>query len=220
MTDPKHIDRRSILTSSAGAIAAVFLGGCGDDASDSNRADGSAGPSSDAATSGGPSATAPATGASASSHPSETDAGAGDGGADASAGTDDAGPDGGSDGGRGDSGGVLDGGRPDAGIRDGGSDGGTGEAGAGGEPDSGGTAFCGSVVEIVNGHAHVVNVPLSDVEAGFDTTYVLEDGGAGHTHMLVVSAYDHIYLQGGAAVDITSSTDATHSHVCTLTYVL
>lgn len=222
MTDPKHIDRRSLLTSSAGAFAAVFLGGCGDDAG-GNGPLGSATTSADAALGTDASAASASTGTASSATPSGSPSSSAGQTGDAGDSAVDASPSdgGGEDGGRGDGGsrdaGASDGATTDGGTQDGGSDGGTSEAGSGGTPDSGGTSMCESIVETVNNHAHIVDIPASDVEAAFDKTYVLEDGGAGHSHTLALSAYDFIYLQGGSTIEVRSSTDSAHSHLCTVT---
>jgi hypothetical protein len=166
MKDTKHIDRRSLLASSASLLATVVLGGCTDDLG-TGRGDAAHGD----ATNGD------------AGHSGETGTGYGE------AGYNDAGTDAG---------------------------GGTGDAGAGGFADAGGT--CTSVVEVVNDHTHVLTVPLSDVEIGYkEAPYLLEDGGAGHTHSLTITAYDFLYLQAGTVSVMTSSTDAGHAHQCTVT---
>ena len=58
-------------------------------------------------------------------------------------------------------------------------------------------------------------VPQSDASAGFaEATYILEDGGTGHTHTVTVTAYDFFYLDAGIAPSLVSGEDAGHYHVC------
>jgi hypothetical protein len=68
-------------------------------------------------------------------------------------------------------------------------------------------------------HSHEVTIPGSDVEEGYDATYVLEDGGTGHTHTLMISAYEFVYLQLDGFLTVTSSETENHKHDCVITCV-
>lgn len=106
------------------------------------------------------------------------------------------------------------GGNATGGSATGGSDTG-GASGMGG--DGGGTWTCETDTDNGN-HSHPLTVPGSDVEQGFqDAPYMLEDGGAGHTHTLSLSGYDFVYLQAGATRTVDSSMESGHMHPCTIT---
>ena len=67
---------------------------------------------------------------------------------------------------------------------------------------------------------HMITVPLADVMAGTDKTYMLTPGGMGtmmHPHTLVVTAANFTALKTMGTVMVTSSNDANHTHVVTLT---
>jgi hypothetical protein len=102
-----------------------------------------------------------------------------------------------------------------------GTTGGSAGASAGGDAGSGGTAsstMCSSTVEPTNNHTHVLTVPGSDVDRGFqDAPYVLEAGATGHTHTLTLTAYDFAYLQAGVTLMARSSMDSNHDHQCDIT---
>ena len=88
---------------------------------------------------------------------------------------------------------------------------GGGSGGTGGE--TGGTYMC--TADTDDGtHSHPLTIPGEDVANGYrEEPYVLEDGGSGHTHTLVITAYEFLYLQGGSPVTIASSEDDMHSHM-------
>jgi hypothetical protein len=107
-----------------------------------------------------------------------------------------------------------------SGCGDGGNGGGTGGAGGhgGAGGDGGTTRVCSSVVEVVMNHTHPLTVPGSDVDRAYqDAPYLLEDGGTGHTHTLMLTGYDWAYLQAGVTRSVDSSTDLDHSHPCDIT---
>jgi hypothetical protein len=92
----------------------------------------------------------------------------------------------------------------------GGTDGGLGD-------DAGAGVLCSTNTS--NGdHSHPLEIPQDDIESGFgDKTYLLEDGGTGHTHTVTITAYDFLFLQAGTEYPIESTTDAGHSHTCLIT---
>ena len=106
------------------------------------------------------------------------------------------------------------------------STGGATGSGTGGMTGSGGDSTGGRsggvtwqcMADTFNGsHSHPLMIPSSDVERGFqDAPYLLEDGGTGHTHTVEVTAYDFIYLRGGAISMIDSTTTNGHLHKCTI----
>ena len=65
---------------------------------------------------------------------------------------------------------------------------------------------------------HMIEVPLADVMAGTDKTYVLTAGGSNnHTHMLTVTAANFTALKTMGTLMLTSSNDSSHTHSVTLT---
>jgi len=99
-------------------------------------------------------------------------------------------------------------------------------SGCGGSGESGGTTDChksGSggtnacTFTMTGSHMHGLQIPPADVKAGNDHTYVLEDCGTGHTHMLMVTMYDFAYLQAGAMRMIDSTTTSSHLHSVSIT---
>ena len=95
----------------------------------------------------------------------------------------------------------------DACFEGGGTDGGVSD-------DAGAGVLCSTNTD--NGdHCHPLLVPQSDATAGFaEATYTLEDGGTGHTHTVTVTAYDFYYLQAGIPHSLVSTEQAGHYHVC------
>lgn len=97
----------------------------------------------------------------------------------------------------------------DACFEGGGTDGGTSD-------DAGAGVLCST--NTFNGdHCHPLTVPLSDVSRHDYVTYILEDGGTGHTHTLALSAYDFLLIEPGVSQTFQSSFDAGHSHACIIT---
>lgn len=205
MTTRDTIDRRALLATGVAAWSAVALGGCSDDASGGGT--GGAG-TGGAAGSGGATAAGGmnTAGSSAGSGPLGGSAGAGAGFA-GQAGMAGAGTSGAA--GSGMAGGGL----------GGGGSGGMGEAaGTGGAPP---VTTCESMVSQAGTsmHTHPLTIPGGDVDQGYPSTdyYVLEDGGTGHTHTVIFTAYDFLYLRDGMPAMKESSTDMDHSHNCTVT---
>jgi len=101
------------------------------------------------------------------------------------------------------------GGAGQAGI--GGGTGGDPSGGMGGSADL--TLTCTSMVQMVNGHTHPFTLPVSDVERMVQNApYPLEEGGTGHTHELVLSPYDLVFLNGGGTATAESSMTDEHTH--------
>jgi hypothetical protein len=84
---------------------------------------------------------------------------------------------------------------------------------------SGGGAACTDdpSVTIGSNHpdAHILVVPLADVEAGVDVDYDIQ-GDSGHPHIVTVTAADFASLQAGDEVMIISSNVSMHTHTITL----
>jgi hypothetical protein len=94
-----------------------------------------------------------------------------------------------------------------------------GGADAGGGVDAGGMVTCNSVSSVIgmdHPRPHALTVPITDVTAGVDVTYDIT-GMSAHPHTLVVTAADWATLLSTGSVTVTSSRDASHTHVCTLT---
>jgi hypothetical protein len=68
-------------------------------------------------------------------------------------------------------------------------------------------------------HTHPLTIPGSDVDQGYPSSdyYILEDGGTGHTHKVVFTAYEFLDLQNDQPATVESSTDLDHSHSCKVT---
>jgi hypothetical protein len=62
----------------------------------------------------------------------------------------------------------------------------------------------------------VLVVPVADVELGQPQSYDIQ-GTAMHPHTVTLTAADFATLRTGAAVTVTSSTDAAHTHQVTVT---
>jgi hypothetical protein len=76
---------------------------------------------------------------------------------------------------------------------------------------------CDAVTDNGN-HSHPLTVPGSDVPRAYqDAPYVLEDGGTGHTHTLLLGPYDWLYLQAGTTASSPSSNEQGHAHDCVIT---
>jgi hypothetical protein len=76
----------------------------------------------------------------------------------------------------------------------------------------------GTSAEIANNHGHTMSVPKEDVVAGAEKTYQIQ-GTSGHPHTVVVTAAMFTMLQNNTRVMVTSSNDAGHTHVVTITCV-
>ncbi len=97
----------------------------------------------------------------------------------------------------------------DACFEGGGTDGGTSD-------DAGAGVLCST--NTFNGdHCHPLAVPVSDLSRHDYVTYILEDGGTGHTHTLMLSAYDFLLIEPGVSQTFQSSFEAGHSHACVIT---
>lgn len=87
----------------------------------------------------------------------------------------------------------------------------------GGIEDAGPGVLCSTNTDNGN-HCHALVVPQIDVESGISqATYLLEDGGTGHTHTVTLTAYDFFYLQAGVATKVESTEQAGHTHTCLIT---
>ena len=116
-------------------------------------------------------------------------------------------------------GGAATGGTATGGAATGGSTptGGTGGSGAGGAGGSGGTRACTNMMSMEGGHVHPLTIPFSDIDRGYqDAPYILQEGGTGHTHTLVLDPYEFVYLNAGVQMEHVSSTDAGHAHTVTI----
>lgn len=88
----------------------------------------------------------------------------------------------------------------------------------GGNTQQGGNCVANGVtctVGVMHTPNHDLTVPASDVSAGVDKTYLLEDSGSGHVHQVTVSAADFQKLKNGEGVSLTS-TGGGHVHSVTL----
>jgi hypothetical protein len=97
-------------------------------------------------------------------------------------------------------------------------------SGCGGSGESGGTCHRSGTggtdactFTMTGDHTHGLQIPPADVKAGNPATYVLEDCGTGHTHTLMLTAYDFLYLQGGTTQKVDSATTAGHLHTVSIT---
>ena len=76
-------------------------------------------------------------------------------------------------------------------------------------------AECDVGATIDGNHGHVVTIPPADVAAGTERTYMIQ-GTSRHPHSITVSAAQFAMLAGGASVELSSTTNAGHSHAITL----
>ena len=213
MTTPKRMDRKSFLTSTLAACASVTLGACSDESKPAGDTGGTGGAGAGGAgvtggTSGTGGASTGGTGGASTGGTSGSTSGAGAGG------TSGAGTGGMAATSGGGAGGNAMGGAGTAGT----SGGGTGGSGGSG---GGGTWMC--TTETDNGmHSHPLTVPPDHVERGYQdkgVPYVLEDGGTGHSHTLVMEVYEFAFLKADGTVTVQSSMDMGHSHMCVVTCV-
>ena len=72
----------------------------------------------------------------------------------------------------------------------------------------------GTQVSISGDHAHDMQVPVADIQAGSPVTYTL--GGADHTHTCMVTTAQFGQLASNQSVMTRSSFDAGHSHPITI----
>lgn len=122
--------------------------------------------------------------------------------------------------GEGDGGGpTTRGGDSGAGDGDGDGDSGAGDRDAGGDGGGGGGPSClgnGTNVVISNNHGHTLVVSKQDVADAAEKTYSIL-GGAGHSHEVTLTAAHFAQLAQDQSVTVASTTDASHSHMLTVT---
>jgi hypothetical protein len=223
MTTRRLIDRKTFLTSSVATLGTMTLGGCGDEQA-AGGGTGGRGPTHASGGGVGLSGGSAQAGAGASAG-GTSKAGTGGTSKAGMGGTSDAGMGGASDAGMGGASDAGMGGASDAGMG-GASDagmGGASDAGMGGLDGAGAGGMEGNALvctaDTDNGmHAHPLTVPGSHVDRGYpDDSYLLEDGGTGHTHRLILTAYDFVYLRAGVSRERESSEEAGHVHTCVIT---
>lgn len=71
-------------------------------------------------------------------------------------------------------------------------------------------------IEAVHAPNHTLSVPLVDVVAGIQKTYLLTDNGSGHTHMVTLTAADFANLQNNQGIVEVSSLNSGHTHSVTV----
>lgn len=85
----------------------------------------------------------------------------------------------------------------------------------GGEPDGNpGGANCvanGSTATIGGNHGHMMTVTKADIAAAADKTYAIM-GTAGHPHSVTITAAQFATLAANTSIQVTSSSDAGHTH--------
>jgi hypothetical protein len=69
---------------------------------------------------------------------------------------------------------------------------------------------------IANNHGHAITVTAAEANAGVDKTYQIQ-GTSLHPHTVTITAAQFTMLKSGGTIMVTSSTDAMHSHVVTVT---
>ncbi|MCA9667003.1 MAG: hypothetical protein KC503_15495 [Myxococcales bacterium] len=72
-----------------------------------------------------------------------------------------------------------------------------------------------SASAITANHGHTMTVTKADVAAAANKTYDIK-GSSGHAHSVTLTAADFAQLAGGAAVTVTSTNDAGHTHDVTV----
>jgi len=84
-------------------------------------------------------------------------------------------------------------------------------------PDAPMTSTCATTnIMIATNHGHAGMVPAADVMAGVEKQYNIK-GASAHPHTITVTAAMFAMLKAGSAVMVTSSNDAGHTHVVTIT---
>ncbi len=75
----------------------------------------------------------------------------------------------------------------------------------------------GTTTTISANHGHTITVSSSDIASNADKTYTL-DGGAGHTHMVTVTAANFATLNSNSngSVMVTSTSGNGHTHSVTI----
>lgn len=78
-------------------------------------------------------------------------------------------------------------------------------------PPSGGNPSSGCTDSIAANHGHVLAVALADLDSATDKTYDIQ-GGADHTHTVILTVSQLRALKTGVSVSTTSSTTLAHQH--------
>ncbi len=65
------------------------------------------------------------------------------------------------------------------------------------------------------GHSHSLTVSKEDVSAGTEKTYELSNV-SGHIHQVTISATQFQTLQGNSSINLSSTSDAGHTHGVTV----
>lgn len=94
--------------------------------------------------------------------------------------------------------------------------GGGGDAGTGSGDGGRGGSCTPETPTISSNHGHTLSVPAADVEAGTEQTYDIR-GSSSHSHTVTITAADFTELRDSGSIRLTSSTDAGHNHVVTIT---
>jgi len=68
-------------------------------------------------------------------------------------------------------------------------------------------------VQVVHLPNHALLISKDDVNAGVQKTFTLENSGSGHVHSVTLSSADFATLRTNSAIQLTSTTEAGHSHV-------
>jgi hypothetical protein len=71
-------------------------------------------------------------------------------------------------------------------------------------------------IQVVHTPNHTLTIPASDVTAGVDKTYTLENNGSGHTHAVTLTAADFANLRNNAGIMELSTLVAGHTHNVTV----
>ena len=75
----------------------------------------------------------------------------------------------------------------------------------------------GTSVTIAANHGHGLDIPVADIQAGAERTYLISGGD--HEHMVTISAANFGLLASNQQVQVRSTTDAAHSHPITIACV-
>ena len=71
-------------------------------------------------------------------------------------------------------------------------------------------------IQVTHTPNHVLTVSRDDVNAGSAKTYTLENNGSGHTHTITLTGEDFTMLRNNVGLRKTSTTDAGHNHLVTI----
>lgn len=68
-------------------------------------------------------------------------------------------------------------------------------------------------IQVTHTPNHTLFISKDDVNAGVEKTYTLENNGSGHIHSVTVTAADFATLRTNTSIRLTSTNNASHTHL-------